>query len=272
MQECGFTVLKDVHAKNTLDDVNEAFVKWSSGESIWEDWGSTVRGNHTWLGFPNRAPFNKTEMIYNRKITEFIELFHKFSDPGQKVTLETVTFLKNPIGSQYQTWHIDDQVMPTSIKVHIPLVDVTSDMGPIELSVLTKDVASVQAVKKEFYSQWDGRIVSHAENEPFKAFLEKKGLLRECTVKGTLERGSALAYFNGLIHRGTPNLSQKVRTSIDHGYLTEAQLKKRYAGNSKGLLRSFPLHFEYLMSQKFRPMYHELREADRKAKKKKDEM
>jgi hypothetical protein len=169
------------------------------------------------LGFPNRYPFNKSEWLYNPRLSQFVEEYS-----GAKVTLDLVTLVLNPAsGSTYQTWHMDDIEEPFALQVQIPLIDVSSTNGPTELSVLKYDVMSAFQVSERYLREvWDGRESTFEEDEPFRDFLKKEGLLLECTIKGTYERGSVMAYINGLPHRGTPNLSPHNRVAMYHTYGT----------------------------------------------------
>ena len=83
--------------------------------------------------------------------------------------------------------------------------------------MLKYDVMSaVQVAERYMREVWDGRKPAPEEDEPFRDFLKKEGLLLECTVKGTYERGSVMAYINSLPHRGTPNLSPLNQVTMDH--------------------------------------------------------
>ena len=100
---------------------------------------------------------------------------------------------------------------------------------------------------------WNGRRTALEEDEPFRDFLKKEGLLLECTVKGIYERGSVLAYINGLPHRGTPNLSPFNRVVMDHAYGTMNKRGKE--------VKSFPLKFQRNM-ELYSRLYEQHRDKD----------
>ena len=252
LRECGFAVLSGIYEKAALDELNAAVEE--NRKELQKEWGTgRLRGEHLWLGFPNRNPFNKSEWFYNRRLSQFVEEYS-----GGKVTLDLVSFFLNPAsGSTYQTWHMDSTQLPLGLKVQIPLIDVSSTNGPTEFSVLKYDVMSALRVAERFIHEvWDGREPGLEEDEPFRDFLIREGLLLECTVKGTYERGSVMAYINSLPHRGTPNLSPHNRVSMDHAYGTTNERAKE--------ITTFPSKFQRNM-ELYSRLYEQHRDEDHKA-------
>ena len=252
LRECGFAVLSGIYEKAALDKLNAAVEE--NREELQNEWATgRLRGEHLWFGFPNRHPFNKSEWFYNRRLSQFVEEYS-----GGEVTLDLVSFFLNPAsGSTYQTWHMDNSELALGLKVQIPLVDVSSTNGPTEFSVLKYDVMSaLQAAARYRREVWDGRKTALEEDEPLRDFLKKEGLLLECTIKGTYERGSVMAYINGLPHRGTPNLSPHNRVTMDHAYGTMFERAKE--------ITTFPSKFQRDM-ELYSRLYERHRDEDHKA-------
>ena len=253
LRECGFAVLRGVYDKAALDELNAAVE--NNRDELQKAWSvaGPVRGEHLWLGFPNRHPFNRSEWLYNPRLSQFVEEYS-----GGKVTLDLVSFFLNPAsGSTYQAWHMDSMQLPFALKVQIPLIDISSMHGPTEFSVLKYDVMSAARVAKRYMREvWDGRRTALEEDEPFREYLKQEGLLLECTVKGTYERGSVMAYINSLPHRGTPNRSPHNRVIMDHAYGTT---NKRANEATK-----FPSRFQRNM-ELYSRLYEQYRDEDHNA-------
>ena len=61
-------------------------------------------------------------------------------------------------------------------------------------------------------------------------------------IKGTYERGSVMAYINGMIHRGTPNLSRHDRVAMFHAYGTTNERAKEMTTSRSKFQRNMELY------------------------------
>lgn len=154
LQECGLAVLTDVYNKDFLDEVNAAFNRWSDiRRNIQER--TELRGKHFQVVLPKVQPLNSTKIIYNRRISQLVEKLYKSG--GGNASLEFASFITNPNSSQYQGWHFDDMDNPFAVKVYIPLVDITEEMGPVEIGIPTHDIASTIEMSHQYSSSSDSK-------------------------------------------------------------------------------------------------------------------
>lgn len=267
MRNCGFAILRDVYSRELLDEINDAFIEWTRILENVQNFslrdGYHLRGMRSEIGLPDIHPFNDRKVLYNRQVSQLVE--EHFA--GEDASLEVVTLLNNPSPSSYQPWHQDDGSTPFTVKVYVPLVDVTNDLGPVELNLFKYDIPTTMSIisvisswisadDHELNAAFEEHKQKHGQEAPYH-FAKQMGLLEDCTVKGIFERGTVMAYVNGLFHRGTPNQSGSNRTILHYSFMTSQQVgESRY-------MTAFTPHFQAEMST-HRRLYQQHRDEDQK--------
>lgn len=211
LEHCGFAVLQKSFDANVLDNVRQSFDNWISGSSddicradglctspvpdpvrVYTDVEGGLRGSRKEYVLPFWPPFNSDSVIYNRDIVAVVSeysarkaaksFWNWFLSPLP--TLEMASIIHSPVGTVNQDWH-RDSIFADGIKVQVPLVDVSDEMGPVEL-----------------------RPSNSARNP-------------KCSiVRATSELGTAIVYIHRLKHHGTANLSNRSRPVLDFSYMS----------------------------------------------------
>ena len=184
---CGYAIIPDAVAdKTTLNELRVAFHAWNEEDAARFQRaanGTNIqkpRLRHEY-GLPDVEPYSRAAFLDERIVRMVIDVHDALGEPAATPTLESYTIINSLPGSDKQVKHKDSPFVD-AIKMQVPLLDVDSKMGPIDIFPTKNN---------------DG-----------------------CPVVSAISKlGTAVFYMSTTFHRGTSNKGSVPRPSLDYNFM-----------------------------------------------------